>query len=164
LCWEPNRELMLGILPNMAKQVKSAVPIGSESEVIEGFGQRLRGLRSRAGLSQRALAGRVGIDFTYLSKLENDRGEPPGEGTIRRLAICLQADPDELLAVAGKVPPELKGLAAQDPRFALLLRRLPTMAGRDLDEFYRRARVPEQILGEQHVRQTRAKQRTRLRH
>src|ERR1700704_2259715 len=64
------------------------------------FGVRLRQLRSEKGLSQRELAGLVGIDFTYLSKVENGHGDSPGEATIRRLAEALSADPDELLAIA----------------------------------------------------------------
>ncbi|RDJ93071.1 XRE family transcriptional regulator [Lacticaseibacillus rhamnosus] len=63
-----------------------------------------RGLRRRASLSQRDVALQVGIDFTYLSKLENDHGEAPGEATIRRLAAVLHADSEALLALAGKGP------------------------------------------------------------
>jgi len=36
------------------------------------FGQRLRDLRKGKGLSQRALGDMVGINFTYLSKIENE--------------------------------------------------------------------------------------------
>ena len=49
----------------------------------ESLGQRIQRLRRHRGLSQRQVAAQLGIDFTYLSKLENDRGEPPGEDTIR---------------------------------------------------------------------------------
>jgi transcriptional regulator with XRE-family HTH domain len=48
----------------------------------EFFGQRIQRLRRRQGLTQRQVAAQLGIDFTYLSKLENDRGEPPGEVNI----------------------------------------------------------------------------------
>ncbi len=37
------------------------------------FGQKVRTLRQAKGLSQRALAPMLGIDFTYLSKIENER-------------------------------------------------------------------------------------------
>ena len=37
-------------------------------------------------MSQRALAERVGIDFTYLSKIENGRVESPSEGVLIRIA------------------------------------------------------------------------------
>src|ERR1700735_1747529 len=69
----------------------------------ETFGQRIRRLRRERGLTQRQLAEAVGLDFTYLSKVENDRGEPPGEETVRRLADVLAVDVEDLLALGGEV-------------------------------------------------------------
>jgi HTH-type transcriptional regulator, competence development regulator len=93
--------------------------------VEESFGSYLRGLRKRVGLSQRDLAGRAGIDFTYLSKIENDRVDPPGEATLRALAGLLGVEADDLFARARKAPRDLKRLLAQGtPEKALLLRRI----------------------------------------
>jgi transcriptional regulator with XRE-family HTH domain len=90
-----------------------------------GFGEHLRGLRKRAGLSQRELAQQAGIDFTYLSKIENGRVDPPGEATMRALARALGADEEDLLARARKMPRDLKQLVAQgSPEKARLLRRI----------------------------------------
>jgi transcriptional regulator with XRE-family HTH domain len=93
----------------------------------ETFGSRIRRLRRERGLNQRRLAAQVGIDFTYLSKLENNQsGQSPGEDLIRRLAEELDEDPENLLAMAGKVPvDELRARAREDPEFARSLRRLP---------------------------------------
>jgi transcriptional regulator with XRE-family HTH domain len=71
------------------------------------FGQRLRELRKAKGLSQKDLAGKVDIDFTYLSKVENGRMSPPSEKTILALAKALNTDSDELLALANKIPSDL---------------------------------------------------------
>ena len=81
------------------------------------FGERIRELRKASRLTQRQLAGRVakrlkdkdrrGFDFTYLSKIENDRMDPPSVPAIMDLATELDADSDELLALAGKAPPDL---------------------------------------------------------
>ena len=81
------------------------------------FGQRLRELRKAKSLTQRELAEQVarrlwaedkrGFNFTYLSKIENDRTPPPSVAAIRQLAEVLDADVDELLTLAGKVPPQL---------------------------------------------------------
>jgi HTH-type transcriptional regulator, competence development regulator len=106
------------------------------------FGQLLRDLRRTGRLTQRDVAAKVGIDFTYLSKLENDRDAPPGEDTIRRLAAVLGSDPERLLAAAGKVPPELKQRATRDPRFAMLLRRLADLPKDQLDDVYKEAGMP----------------------
>jgi transcriptional regulator with XRE-family HTH domain len=70
------------------------------------FGGRIRQLRKDHRLTLRELAAQVGIDFTYLSKIENDQGAPPAEATIRRLAEALGADEDELTLLADKLPEE----------------------------------------------------------
>jgi transcriptional regulator with XRE-family HTH domain len=73
-------------------------------------------LRLEAKLSQRDLADRVarrlkkddrgGFDFTYLSKIENDRLVPSAP-VILALAAELKGDSDELLALAGKAPADV---------------------------------------------------------
>lgn len=71
------------------------------------FGERVRELRKAQGMSQRELADRAGIDFTYLSKIENGRMEPPSEQVIRSVAEELDADADELIVLADKFPSDL---------------------------------------------------------
>ena len=94
------------------------------------FPDRLRELRRVARLSQRALAEQVGIDFTYLSKIENGRVEPPSEGVLQRIAKEL-ADrlgrdetelADELITLAGKIPSDLAATLSRNPEVVRLLR------------------------------------------
>lgn len=77
------------------------------------FGGKVRELRLKKQFSQRKLAEAVaarlkeqgrGFDFTYLSKIENDRLPPPSRDVVIALARVLAADADELLALAGKTP------------------------------------------------------------
>jgi transcriptional regulator with XRE-family HTH domain len=105
------------------------------------FGRRIQELRRDKKLTQRQVAARLRIDFTYLSKLENDRGEPPGEDTVRGLADVLETDAEELLALAGKVPAELRQRAIEDRDFAMLLRRLPALSDEELKRLYKSAGV-----------------------
>ena len=86
------------------------------------FGQHLRELRKQNNLSQRDLATQIGIDFTYLSKIEGGRLDPPSETIIRRIARVLHADEDELINLAGKVPKELKAVLEESPQAVELLR------------------------------------------
>jgi transcriptional regulator with XRE-family HTH domain len=72
------------------------------------FGQNLRELRRSKGMSQRELAKRVGVDFSYISKVENDRLPPPAADTIVRICKALSVPPDELLAMTGKMPSQVK--------------------------------------------------------
>ena len=76
------------------------------------FGQKLREFRQEKSMTLRALAEAAGVDFTYLSKIENDKvGYLPGAETIRDLAQALEVDAIELLELANKLPPELAALA-----------------------------------------------------
>jgi len=79
------------------------------------FGAKLRELRQNKGMTLRALAEAAGVDFTYLSKIENDRLDySPGVETIRDLAQALKVDAMELLQLANKLPPELAKLAGNE--------------------------------------------------
>jgi len=72
------------------------------------FGQKIRDLRKKKKLTQRQLAEIVQLDFTYLSKIENDQlPYTPSIKTIQALAKALNADEIELLGLANKVPESL---------------------------------------------------------
>jgi transcriptional regulator with XRE-family HTH domain len=94
------------------------------------FGAHVRELREKRrkedrSFSLRQVAGRVGIEPTYLSKLERGELQPPSEATTRRLAEDLGEDPDVLLALAGKVSDDLQGIIRRRPKlFAELIRQM----------------------------------------
>lgn len=77
------------------------------------FGQKLREIRRDRGMTLRGLAEAAGVDFTYLSKIENDKvGYLPAAETIRDFAQALGVDAIGLLELADKLPPELATFAA----------------------------------------------------
>lgn len=59
------------------------------------FGQRVRARRTKLGLSQMALADRVGLHFTYVSSVERGERNISLENIVR-LAAALGVDPAEL--------------------------------------------------------------------
>jgi HTH-type transcriptional regulator, competence development regulator len=78
--------------------------------------------------SVRQVAERVGIEPSYLSKVERDIGSPPAEETLRRIAEELELDADVVLALAGKVSEDLQAAIRRRPRlFAELIRELRDM-------------------------------------
>ncbi len=79
------------------------------------FGSYLREKRRSAGISQRQLADRVGVDFSYISKLENGRLPPPAAGTIVRLAQAIGCAVEDLLAAAKKMPNGLNASLTAEP-------------------------------------------------
>ena len=93
------------------------------------FGQLLKELRFEARLTQKEVAAAAYIDVTYLSKLENDRLEPPAEGTILNLAGALDTDPDNLLLAARKVPKDVREIITSSRHVPAFLR-----AARDLTD------------------------------
>ena len=94
------------------------------------FGSYLRKQRealqeSDPGYSVRGIAAEIGVQPSYLSKVEREEVAPPSEATIVRLAEVLGEDPDVLLAMAGKVSTELQAIIRKRPKlFAQLLREL----------------------------------------
>ncbi|WP_199337836.1 XRE family transcriptional regulator [Nostoc sp. FACHB-280] len=68
----------------------------------QSFGKFIWQARRKKGLSQRELATKVGVDSTYLSKLENDHVEP-SEKVIRSLAEHLSLNAEELIYLAGRM-------------------------------------------------------------
>jgi len=85
---------------------------------VKTFGERVRQLRHAKDWSLRDLAGKVGVGFTYLSRVENEHlncGDYPSDALIHRLANVLDADEDELLILAKRVPEQIRKRVLQRP-------------------------------------------------
>jgi transcriptional regulator with XRE-family HTH domain len=76
----------------------------SQTERAHLLGSRLRQLRRASKLTQRQVAERVPMSGANLSRVENGEQGPPADEVIERLAHALEADPAELLALAGRSP------------------------------------------------------------
>lgn len=98
--------------------------------IMSEFGSYIRERREgrRSGdprFSVRQVASRIGVEPSYLSKVERGAEAAPSEATIRRLAAELDEDPDVLLALGGKVSAELQQIIRRRPElFAQLIREL----------------------------------------
>ena len=104
----------------------------------QSFGKVIRQARKAKEFSQRELAKLTGIDYTYLSKLENDHaGYPPSEEVINKLALHLDLNADELRYLAGRITPDdaqvFEELVRKYKQMPALLRRM-----RDEPEFARK--------------------------
>lgn len=98
------------------------------------FGQRIRELRQEKGWTLRQLAPKVGVGFTYLSKVETgklDFGDYPSEALIHRLAYALNADEEELLILADKIPQPIRKRFKERPD---AFRQLAALDDNTLDE------------------------------
>jgi HTH-type transcriptional regulator, competence development regulator len=110
----------------------------------ELIGDRIRELRKERGWTLRQLAERVefeddegqirrGIDFTFLSKIENDK-EKASAKTIRALAKALGADPEELLLLGQKIPAATRTAMTSSPSGRTFLRTARNLSESDWKE------------------------------
>ncbi len=108
------------------------------------FGETIRRLREKRlkkdpSFTLRKFANKVGISPTYLSKIERDEFPPPAEEKIIAIAKALGADPDELLALAGKVAADLSQIILKRPRvMAELIRKARTLKEEDIRRMTRK--------------------------
>jgi transcriptional regulator with XRE-family HTH domain len=82
------------------------------------FGERVRLLRIQRSLTQAMLAERLDVSMSYISKVERGRlhfGDYPSEKFIHKLAGELNADEDELLMLADKVPASIRERIRERP-------------------------------------------------
>ena len=97
------------------------------------FGQKIRELRQAKGWTLRQLAPKVSVGFTYLSKVETGRldfGDYPSEALIHRLADAFNADEEELLILANKIPDSIRDRVFERPD---VFRRIARMDDATLD-------------------------------
>lgn len=85
------------------------------------FGDKIRALREAKkvkdpSFSLRQFASAAGISATFLSKVETGEFPPPAAETIKRIAELLEVNADELLALAGKVDPDLPEIIREKPK------------------------------------------------
>ncbi len=98
------------------------------------FGKKLKALRLEKEISQRKLAELVGIDFTYISKIESGTMDPPAEDKIIKMAEVLGEDPDIMLVAAKKVPKELQKIITENKEIPVFLRRASNLSSNQWEE------------------------------
>jgi HTH-type transcriptional regulator, competence development regulator len=72
------------------------------------FGPHIRETREARAITLRGLARLLEVEPAYLSKIEREIFAPPSESLIMKIAAHLDEDPDQLLALAGKIPSDVK--------------------------------------------------------
>ena len=81
------------------------------------LGEMLKGLRKKEGIGIKTLAPRLNVDHTYLSKVENNKSTP-SEDVLNRIAVYFKQDPEELMALAGRIPDDVQRILRENPREA----------------------------------------------
>lgn len=86
------------------------------------FGETLRERRVAKGYSLRKFAELVGVSPTYLSQVEQGNVDPPTAERVQRMAGLLDENPDEWIALAGRVPDDLPEIIQEHTEVPDLLR------------------------------------------
>jgi transcriptional regulator with XRE-family HTH domain len=106
-------------------------------EALSEFATLLRRHRERRGWSCNETARAVGVDPSYVSRLERAEREPPRRRVIEDLAQALQlttADQDALLVSAGFTPASVALLGRWDPTLQAVATVLTDRAIPDADQ------------------------------
>jgi HTH-type transcriptional regulator, competence development regulator len=90
------------------------------------FGDTIKTLRKQREMTQRELADALGVNFTYISKIESGKIEVlPSEELIRNIARVLDTNAEQLLDLAGKLDlKQLQQVAMDKPEVGAILRRI----------------------------------------
>jgi HTH-type transcriptional regulator, competence development regulator len=106
----------------------------------KNFGALVRQEREAKEIGLREMAKKIGISPTYLSKIERGDFDPPAEDKVRKIAEIIGRNPDELLALAGRVASDLTDIIRQRPReMADFLRTAKGLSAKDIAQLARQA-------------------------
>jgi HTH-type transcriptional regulator, competence development regulator len=112
----------------------------------EMFGAFIRRERIAREIGLREMAKMIGVSPTYLSKVERDEFTPPTEEKVRAIARIIECDPDQLLAMAGRVSADVTDIIKRHPtELSALLR---TASGWSADDIARLAQEARKVKGE----------------
>ena len=104
------------------------------------FGAFIRRRREEREIGLREMAKLIGVSPTYLSKVERDEFAPPTEEKVRAIAAIIDCNPDELLALAGRVPSDLADIIKRHPvEISALLRTANGLTAKDIARLARAA-------------------------
>lgn len=91
-------------------------------ESTDSIGATLRRLRQKNHLGLKSAAPKVGISYTHLSRVENGQ-KKPSPGLIHQLCELYGEDPDNLVAMQGELPDDVKEIVREHGKEALDLLR-----------------------------------------
>jgi len=82
------------------------------------FSKLLKHLRTEKGIGIKKLASDVGLNYTYISKLENAKGKPSLK-VLNKFSHYFNYNIDELMIAAGKIPKDIEKILKGNPKEAI---------------------------------------------
>lgn len=81
------------------------------------MGPLLKSMRKNQGMSIKKLSTKLKVNYTYISKLENNKSQP-SEDILSKFSDIFGYDKEELLIRAGKIPDDLLEIFRDNPKEA----------------------------------------------
>ena len=105
----------------------------------ETFGAFVRREREEREIGLREMAKIIRVSPTYLSKVERGEFKAPVEEKVRAIAAILECDPEELMALAGRLSADLSDIIKRHPvEMSALLRSVNGLSAEDLTRLAKR--------------------------
>jgi len=82
------------------------------------FGKLLTRLRKEKDVGIRKFGPAIGVNYTYISKVENDKSTP-SVNLIKRIADYFDCDEDMLMIAAGRIPEKAMKVIQEHPEEVL---------------------------------------------
>ncbi|MGA2315264.1 MAG: helix-turn-helix transcriptional regulator [Thermodesulfobacteriota bacterium] len=82
------------------------------------FGKLLKDLRTKKGKSIKTLGQELGLNYTYISKLENSKVNPSIK-SVEKFSRYFKYNSEELLVSAGKIPRDIEEILKDHPKEAI---------------------------------------------
>lgn len=81
------------------------------------LGEYIKGERKLRNITQRKLASKVGVNFSYISRIESGDTKMPSDEILIKISDALELDIDKVMLLSNKYPQELRDLLANNPTF-----------------------------------------------
>jgi hypothetical protein len=88
----------------------------------KSFGIFIRDKRLEKGFTLRKFAAATNISPSFISMMERDECQAPGEDKIKKIAEVLNVDEEQLTILAGRLPEKVKDAILKRPTLVRLLR------------------------------------------
>ena len=82
------------------------------------FSGLIKYLRTKKKVSIKKLAVELGVDYTYISKLENAKVNPSSK-VVEKFSEYFNYSSDELMVAAGKIPKDIEEILKNNPKKAI---------------------------------------------
>lgn len=115
---------------------------------VQSFGDYLRELRTQNNVSLRQLAKHLRVNFTYISKLENNKCTTPSEELIEKIANFFEVDSLELYLASGKIPKEITNKILNNKEIYTFLKNISAYDLKKLAEQFNNQRESGYIEGD----------------